>query len=209
MYLPTHFQESRLPVLHEFMRQHPLAWLIAQANGRVDANPIPLLLDPAQGPYGRLRGHIARANPMWKDVAAGEEVLLLFQGGNGYVSPAYYPSKKEHGKVVPTWNYSVVEARGRIAWMHDAQWLLRFVEELTATHEAGRPDPWKVSDAPADYIQQMIRGIVGFEIEVDEITGKMKLSQNRSEADRSGVIRAFQEQGDAGTAALAGQMRGQ
>ena len=208
MYTPTHFEESRLPELYEFMRRHPFASVIASVSGRLDANHVPLILDPALGPYGQLRGHIARANSMWRDVQAEAEVLVLFHGANGYISPSWYASKKEHGKVVPTWNYGVVHVRGRIAWVQDTQWLRRLVEELTERHESGKPEPWQVSDAPDDYIRKMLEGIVGFEISIAEIKGKMKLSQNRTDADLSGIRRGISNQADAGAAELAKLMGG-
>ena len=144
MYTPTHFEESRLQELHEFMRKHPFASIVVQASGHLDANHVPLFLDPGHGPFGRLRGHIARANSMWRDVEAGAEVLVLFHGPNSYISPNFYPSKQEHGKVVPTWNYGVVHARGRIAWLHDPQWLGLLVKDLTEQHEAEQAEPWRV-----------------------------------------------------------------
>jgi transcriptional regulator len=187
MYTPAHFHESRLPELHKFVRRYPLGSVITQASGRLYANHIPLTLDPGIGPFGILRGHIARANPMWRDVAPEAEVLVLFQGPNSYVSPSFYPSKKDHGKVVPTWNYGVVHARGKLSWMHDPKWLRALVERLTDQHEANRSEPWRVSDAPEKYVAKMLEGIVGLEISVIELSGKLKLSQNRSEADREGV----------------------
>jgi len=202
MYNPTHFEETRLQELHEFMRRHSFATIVVQASGRLDANHVPLLLDPGHGPFGRLRGHIARANSMWRDIADGAEVLVLFHGPNSYISPNYYPSKQEHGKVVPTWNYAVVHARGRIAWLHDQQWLGLLVRELTERHEAGQARPWRVSDAPEDYLKQMIGGIVGLEIAIDELQGKMKLSQNRSETDRAGVRRGLSARADANSTGM-------
>jgi transcriptional regulator len=187
MYTPAYFRESRLPELHEFMRRYPLGSVITQASGRIDANHIPLILDPAIGPFGILRGHIARANSMWRDAAPEAEVLVLFRGPDSYISPSFYPSKKEHGKVVPTWNYGVVHVRGTLKWIHDPKWLRALVEQLTDQHEASRPEPWRVSDAPEEYVTKMLDAIVGFEISINELSGKLKLSQNRSEADRDGV----------------------
>lgn len=187
MYTPTHFNESRLPELQEFMRQYPLGSVVTQASGRLEANHVPLILDAGNGPIGILRGHIARANSLWRDAKPDSEVLVLFHGPDSYVSPSFYPSKKEHGKVVPTWNYGVVHARGKINWMHDRKWLRTLVEQLTDQHEADRPEPWRVADAPDEYVTKMLDGIVGFEISITELSGKFKLSQNRSEADREGV----------------------
>jgi transcriptional regulator len=203
MYIPTHFEESRLHELHEFMRRHPFASIVAQAAGYLDANHVPLILDPGHGPCGRLRGHVARANSMWQDIEAGAAVLVIFHGPHGYISPNFYPAKQEHGMVVPTWNYAVVHARGRIAWLHDRQWLRALVTELTERHEAEQAEPWRVSDAPEAYIEKMIKGIVGLEISIDALQGKMKFSQNRAEADRVGVRRGLSLRSDAGSIELA------
>jgi transcriptional regulator len=208
MYTPGHFEESRIHELHGFMRAHPLASVVVQAAGRLDADHVPLLLDAGPGPFGRLRGHIARANPLWRNLAAGAEVLVLFQGPDSYISPNFYPSKQEHGKVVPTWNYGVVHARGRIAWVHDPQWLMALVTELTDRHEAGQARPWQVSDAPDEYLDKMIAGIVGLEIPIDELRGKMKLSQNRTEPDRAGVRSGLRSQADAHSVAMSDLMSG-
>jgi len=203
MYTPAHFNESRLPALHAFMGDYPLAAVITQASGRLDANHIPLMLDPAIGPFGILRGHIARANSMWREAEPGPEVLVVFQGPGSYVSPGFYPSKKEHGRVVPTWNYGVVHARGTLKWVHDPEWLRALVEQLTDQHEAGRPEAWRVSDAPDDYVTRMLGAIVGFEIAIHELSGKLKLSQNRSEADREGVRSGLGKGGSASSVATA------
>jgi transcriptional regulator len=208
MYTPSHFEESRITELHAFMRRHPLAALVSQAAGCLDANHVPLLIDPDHGSFGRLRGHIARANSMWRDLEAGTEVLVLFQGPNSYISPNFYPSKQEHGKVVPTWNYGVVHARGKIAWVHDPQWLRVLVTELTDQHEAGQARPWRVTDAPDEYLHKMIAGIVGFEIPIDQLRGKMKLSQNRTEPDRTGVRRGLSAQADANSVDMSDLMSG-
>lgn len=208
LYTPAQFAESRLPVLHAFIDAYPLASIVTLAAGKVDANHVPLILDKAHGPFGRLRGHVARANPVWREVEAGSEVLVLFHGPDSYVSPGYYPSKKEHGKVVPTWNYGVVHARGRITWNHDRAWLHGLVDELTGHHEASQATPWKVSDAPDDYIGKMIDAIVGLEIPIESLVGKLKLSQNRSAEDRAGVLAGLDARAEAGSAELVRWMRG-
>ena len=188
MYTPSHFDETRTSVLHGFMEQYPLAALIfATANG-IEANHVPLVIDSSSGSLGTLKGHIARANSMWKDAQSGAEVLAIFQGPGHYISPTWYPSKIEDSRVVPTWNYVVVHARGRIAWIHDESWLRRLLESLTDRHERCNASPWHLSDAPAEYIQRMLAAIVGFEIAITNITGKWKLSQNRSAPDRAGVV---------------------
>lgn len=188
--------------------KYPLGAVIAQVLGRIDANHVPLILDPRDGPFGILRGHIARANTLWRDTGPEPEVLVLFQGPDSYVSPSFYPSKKEHGKVVPTWNYGVVHARGKLNWVHDPKWLRALVEQLTDQHEAPRPQPWRVSDAPEEYVAKMLDGIVGFEISISELTGKLKLSQNRSEEDREGVRSGLGQGPDAKSVATAALMSG-
>ena len=187
MYRPAHFAEDRLDVLHSVIRARPLVTLVTSREGRMDADHVPVLLDANAGPFGALRGHVARANDLWRTVRPGSEALAIFQAQDHYVSPSWYPAKREHGKVVPTWNYVVVHARGPIRFIEDREWLHGLVTRLTDTHENEREDPWRVTDAPVDYIDAMLRAIVGFEIEVTGLTGKWKLSQNRSPADRGGI----------------------
>jgi len=191
MYKPAHFDENRASVLHDFVGQHPLATVVAATSKGLLANHIPLMLEPGDGSNGTFRGHIARANSMWQELPSGSEVLAIFQGPSQYISPNWYPSKREHGKVVPTWNYAVVHARGTITWYHDKSWLRGLVAALTDRHERGLAAPWRVDDAPEEFIQQMLAAIVGFEINVTSMTGKWKLSQNRNAADRVGVVTAL------------------
>lgn len=213
MYLPKHFEESRPEVLSELVRAHPLGLLITLAPHGLEANPIPMVLDadPAGGP-GILRCHVARANPVWRETNTDVEALVVFQGPGAYISPSFYPSKAESGKVVPTWNYVTVQARGRLRAIDDAQWLRDFVGRLTDRHEAGRPVPWAVSDAPDDYVATMLRAIVGIEIVLTSLTGKWKVSQNRPAADREGVERGLADdaarQGDHAAAAMASLVAG-
>jgi transcriptional regulator len=187
VYTPSHFEESRPEVLRELMRRHPLATLIAVVGGEPVANHVPLVFDAGAGSAGVLRGHVARGNRIWREVPDGAPVLAVFQGPDHYVTPNWYPAKTEHGKVVPTWNYAVVHARGTIAWHHDAAWLRGFLETLTDGQESPRPAPWRIDDAPAVYIERMLQAIVGFEIALVALTGKWKLGQNRSAADRAGI----------------------
>jgi transcriptional regulator len=191
MYAPSHFNESRTEVLHEFIAQHPLALMVAASATGLQANHIPLMLAPGNGGNGILKGHIARGNSMWKDVPSSSEVLAVFQGPSQYISPNWYPSKREHGRVVPTWNYAVVHVHGSLTWIQDKAWLRTLVETLTDRHESGQAAPWRVSDAPEEYIQQMLAAIVGFEIAITRMTGKWKLSQNRSPAERAGIVAAL------------------
>jgi transcriptional regulator len=177
MYVPDHFREDRPDVLHEAVQRIGFATLVTQG---LEANHLPMLLQD-----GVLRGHVARANPVWK---AGEgEALAIFLGPHAYVSPSWYPSKAETGKAVPTWNYLTVHARGAIRWIQDADWLRAHVTALSAVHETGRAQPWAVSDAPASYVDGLLRAIVGFELTIAKLEGKWKLSQNRDAADRAGV----------------------
>ena len=206
MYLPSHFEEKRPEVLHELLRTHPLGLLVTQCGaGELQANTLPFVLDadPAGG-LGHLRGHVARANPLWHEARGDVESLVVFQGPQAYVSPSFYPSKAEHGKVVPTWNYVMVQARGRLLAIDDAAWVHAFVTRLTERHEATRARPWAVSDAPEDYIATMLRAIVGIEIELTSLTGKWKVSQNRSAADRAGVMQGLRDAGVAQPALLSG-----
>ncbi len=188
MYVPSHFAESRVDVLHELIRTHPFGALVVLASHGLDANHIPFEIDPEPAPFGTLRGHVARANPVWRDFLSQVDALVLFQGAHAYISPAWYATKIEHGKVVPTWNYAVVHAHGPLRTIDDPKWLRQFVGELTDRHEAARSDPWKVTDAPADFIDTMVASIIGIEIPIAKLTGKWKVSQNRPEKDRAGVI---------------------
>ena len=189
MYLPKHFEQTDAAALQALMREHPLATLIVAGADGTTADLVPLEYLPGAGPpgsLGTLRGHVARANPLWKR-AAGAEVLAVFTGPQAYITPSWYPTKAETHKVVPTWNYTVVQARGPLRAIEDAPWLHALVSGLTAHHEAPRAQPWAVADAPDDYVQVMLRAIVGIEIELTHLVGKWKVSQNRNEADRNGV----------------------
>jgi transcriptional regulator len=183
MYRPAHFTEDDPAALAALMAAHPLAVLVHGTGDALTADHVPLVWDAASR---TLRGHVARANPLWRS-ADGQAVLAVFRGADAYVSPNWYPSKSAHQKVVPTWNYAVVHAHGRLRAVDDVRWLHAFVSGLTAWHEAAQPVPWAVGDAPAEYVAQMLRAIVGIEIGVERLVGKSKLSQNRDAADRTGV----------------------
>jgi len=202
MYLPTHFAEQRPEVLHKLIEDHPLGLLITLNDAGLQANPVPFFLDadPAGGP-GILRAHVARANPLWRETRSDVETLVVFQGAQAYISPNWYPAKAEHGKVVPTWNYVTVQARGTLRAIDDAQWLRAFVSRLTQHHEATQAKPWAVTDAPPDYIDSMLRAIVGIEIVLSSLAGKWKVSQNRGVADRTGVARGLREREEAASTA--------
>jgi len=206
MYLPAHFSEARPDVLRGFVRDHPFGLLVTENRaGGIDANSIPFVLDVDGDAPGVLRGHVARANPVWTSARDDVDALVVFQGPHGYVSPAWYPSKSAHGKVVPTWNYVMVQARGRLRAIEDRAWLRDFVGRLTDRHESARAAPWAVGDAPADYIETMLGAIVGIELTLSSLVGKWKMSQNRSEADRAGVVEGLLR--ERGEEALAAEVR--
>ena len=207
MYLPAHFEERRIDVLHAFVQRHPFGLLVTPGADGAVANGLPFLLDAggASG-LGMLRGHVARANPVWRE-AADAPALVVFQGPDGYVSPSFYPAKAEHGKVVPTWNYAIVQARGRVRAIDDREWLRAFVGRLTARHEGSREQPWAITDAPADYIDTMLGAIVGIEIELTALVGKWKLGQNRALPDRRGVVSGLEAAVTEGATDLARLMR--
>jgi len=207
MYLPSHFDESRLPVLHELVRSHPLGLLVTQTGAGLEANTIPFLVDGERGPHGTLRGHVARANPLWREARGDVDVLVVFQGPQAYVSPSWYATKAQNGKVVPTWNYILVQARGRLQVHDDPAWLRRLVADLTAQHEAAMPAPWSVDDAPADFVDMLLKAIVGIEIEVTSWAGKWKVSQNRPAADRDGVAQGLSAQAGEQARAMARQVQ--
>jgi transcriptional regulator len=197
VYLPAHFEERRIDVLHGLIREQPLGTLVTMGSEGITANHVPFEVDPEPAPFGTLRAHVARANPVWRDHAPGAEALVIFQGASAYVSPSWYPSKRETGKVVPTYNYVVVHARGRLLAIEDPAWLRRLVGRLTDRHEAGSEHPWKVTDAPEDYIESQLRAIVGIEIVPGSLVGKWKVSQNRPPLDRDGVVRGLERAADA------------
>jgi transcriptional regulator len=192
MYQPPAFRENRPEVMHGLIRTHPLGLLICAVGG-LQANLVPFLLDAEAGPHGTLRTHVARANPQWRALAGAEECLAVFQGPQAYVTPGWYETKRQTGRVVPTWNFAVVQCRGRPRVIEDADWLRAQATALTETHEAQRAQPWAVSDAPEEFVAAQLRGIVGVEIPILRMEGKWKASQNRPEADRAGVAEGLAE----------------
>jgi transcriptional regulator len=197
MYQPPAFREDRLEVQHALIRAHPLGLIITDGPEGLMANHIPFLVDDDGSPHGRLRCHVARGNPQWRELQAIEQCLVVFQGPQDYVTPSWYPTKHDSGKVVPTWNYVTVHAWGRPRVMdNDNVWLRRQIEDLTQSQERALADPWKVDDAPADYVVSQMKGIVGIEIPIDRIEGKWKVSQNRVGADRAGVVAGFRAKGE-------------
>ena len=187
MYTPRAFALDDLPEIQQLIQHTRLAQLVTLGDDGLQASHLPLLLNPDEGPNGTLYGHMAKANPQWRDLQNGSEALVIFAGADAYVSPAFYPAKAEHGKVVPTWNYLAVHAYGKAEVFTDAERLLAVVSALTDRHEGGRQQPWAVSDAPADYIDGMLKAIVGFALPIERVIGNRKLSQNRSQADINGV----------------------
>ncbi|MBI2720510.1 MAG: FMN-binding negative transcriptional regulator [Rhizobiales bacterium] len=196
MYLPTHFREDRLEVQHDLIRTHPLGLLISDGASGLQASPLPFLIDARASKLGTLRAHLARANGHWQELAESGECLVVFQGPQAYVTPSWYETKRETGKVVPTWNYVTVHAWGRARAIEDGAWLRQQIGELTAKQESPRATPWKVEDAPADFLAAQIRAIVGLEIPIDRIEGKWKASQNRPAKDRAGVVAGLSEMGE-------------
>jgi transcriptional regulator len=203
MYVPKHFEETRLDVLHRLMRDQPLATVVTLSADGINANHVPLHLSQPQGRFGALWGHVARSNPMWSDRVQDVEALAIFHGPGTYVSPSWYPTKKEHGRVVPTWNYAVVHAYGPLRVIDDPVWLRGLLEVLVSRHEASSVAPWSISDAPPEFIERMVESIVGFELVISRLTGKWKVSQNQPQENRAAVVDALRQRGDASASEMA------
>jgi len=203
MYLPSYFAESRIEVLHQLMRERPLATLVTLGADGLAANHLPFELDAAPAPYGTLRCHVARANPVWRDYSRDSEALVIFHGPQVYISPSWYETKKQSGEVVPTYNYAVVHAYGALRIIDDRAWLRGLVTRLTERFESASAAPWQVSDAPQDFIEKQLGAIVGIEIAITKLTGKWKASQNRPAQDRAGVVDALNDRVDADSLAMA------
>lgn len=204
MYVPKHFEEPGVDVLHELMRARPLATLITLLPGGLNADHVPLHLSVTDAaPLGVLRGHVARANPLWQEHSQGTEVLAVFQGADAYVTPSWYPTKREHGKAVPTWNYVVAHAWGALRVVEDAAWLRTHLDALTAHEEAAFAEPWQVADAPRDYVDKLIGAVVGIEIAVSRLAGKWKVSQNQPAQNRAGVVDGLRGRGAPAAAEVA------
>lgn len=196
MYCPAHFAEHDDAALRDLIRRQPLATLVTLGSDGLQVDHVPLLLAENDEGAPVLRGHVARANPMWKQLSPGAPAVAVFHGPDTYVSPSWYPTKRQHGKAVPTWNYTTVHARGPMRVIEAADWLRAQVEALTAQQEAGLDEPWKVDDAPPDYIEKMLAAIVGIEIEIATLEGKCKASQNQPAENRAGIVRALEAAGD-------------
>lgn len=196
MYIPAHFNESRTEVIYDLIEKNSLGTLITHGKSGLDANHIPFELNTTQGQHGVLHCHVARANPVWQDIATGDEVLVVFRAADAYISPQWYPSKQEFHKQVPSWNYLVAHAYGRVTVHDDERYVRGNVARLTRTHEASQPVPWKMTDGPKDYIDTMLKAIVGLEIEITRLVGKAKLSQNKEVRDIRTAGEALKTQGD-------------
>lgn len=205
MYLPSSFHETDPETLHRFMRANPLATLVTWSEEGAYADHLPLLTFEA-GDRVVLRGHVARANPVWRQIDGNANVLVIFHDAGGYISPSWYPTKAETHRVVPTWNYAAIHARGNARTHHDAKWLHALLTRLTDAFESGRPTPWKLADAPTDYIDTQMKAIVGIEISVVTLAGKWKMSQNRQRRDVEGVVAGLRDLGDPSSAALADEV---
>jgi transcriptional regulator len=203
MYVPKVHEQTDLTVMHALMAANPLGTWITLGEGGLIANHVPFLLDSTRGEFGTLIAHVARANPVWESFSPTVNSLIVFQGSNGYITPSWYPSKHAHGKAVPTWNYAVVHAHGIPRIVQDREWLLAHVNRLTDVHESEQALPWKVSDAPPDYIDRMLGMIVGIEIPIAKLVGKWKVSQNRPEPDKLGVVAGLLGRSDAQSSDMA------
>jgi transcriptional regulator len=208
MYTPKAFEVTDLPMLHAAMKHSELATLVTITTNGLVATHLPLLLDETRGEYGTLTGHVSRANVQWRETDPNAEALIIFLGLDSYISPNWYPAKQETGRVVPTWNYAAIHAYGRIIFIEDPEWLRTMVSDLTKKHEASFPAPWKVTDAPAVYIDSQLKAIVGFEFQIVRLEGKQKFNQNRSVEDRLGVIEGLRELEDERKTQVAELMEG-
>ncbi len=193
MFQPPVFREQRKDVMQELVMAHPFATIVTSATGRLTADHVPLVLKTASG-QSCLQGHIAANNPLFRETEDAFEVLTVFQGPQTYVTPSWYASKQEHGKVVPTWNYVVVHVRGALRFTREPEWLLGHLDDLTHQHESHRSEPWAVSDAPPDFVQRQLRGLVGFEITIEDMQGTWKVSQNKALKDWTGVKTGLEQE---------------
>jgi transcriptional regulator len=207
MYLPKAFEETRTEVLHALVRERPFGTLVVMTGDGLSVDHLPFLVDESAGPLGVLRGHVARVNPLVRATLADVDAVAIFRGADHYITPSWYATKQETGKVVPTWNYVVVHAYGRPTFREDEPWLRAHVNQLTNHQEGGRAAPWKVSDAPEDFVSKLLGAIVGIEMPIARLSGKWKLGQNRPEADQRGMIDGLRGENDDAAAALATLIR--
>ncbi|MDO9106470.1 MAG: FMN-binding negative transcriptional regulator [Methylovulum sp.] len=203
MYQPVQFVQPNIETMHGLMRQYPLATLVTLASDGINANHIPLHLADTPLPFGTLRGHVARANPLWHDLNSEIEVLAIFHGPDVYISPSWYATKQETGKVVPTWNYAVVHAYGKLQVIDDANWLRSQLETLTNQHEAAFAEPWAVADAPPDFTERLMGSIIGIELVITRLSGKWKVSQNQPPCNQASVVQGLNASGQADASSMA------
>ncbi len=203
MYIPQHFAEPSTQVLHQLIGNHPLATVVTLSSSGLHANHIPLHLSVDSSPFGTLRGHVARANPIWMDIQSSMETLAIFHGPDAYITPSWYPTKTETGKVVPTWNYAVAHAYGTLRAVDDPAWLRTHLQQLTAHNEARFSEPWQLDDAPADFMHKLISAVVGIEIVIHRLDGKWKVSQNQPAKNQEGVVRGLRGYGAQGALEMA------
>ena len=207
MYIPPQFEQPNIDVMHELIRKRPLATLVTLGSEGIDANHIPLHLSLTPEPFGVLRGHVARSNPIWSDLDSDIEVLAIFHGPDAYISPSWYATKLKTGKVVPTWNYTVVHAYGSLRIIDDAAWVRTQLEALTNYNEAVFSEPWAVSDAPVDFTEKLIAAVVGIEMTITRLSGKWKVSQNQPPQNQNSVIQGLNASGQAEAIAMAGLVK--
>lgn len=207
MYIPKAFEQTDIATLHDFIRNRQFGTIVALTSDGLVANHIPFVLESAPAPFGMLRGHVARANPLWREYSNDADALAVVSGDDAYISPTWYPTKRDTAKVVPTWNYIVVHAYGHLRFVDDPEWLRAHLEALTDQQEVGRHPRWHVSDAPSDFIEQIAKGVVGLELSISRLEGKWKLSQNQVPADRAGVIGGLRSQGTQPASRIADAMQ--
>ncbi len=207
MYLPKHFEERDPERLRSHIQRYPLGSLVTATASGLDADHIPFVFADTGNAAGTLHGHIARANPLSREVVCDASALVIFQGPDSYISPSWYPSTRENARVVPTWNYAVVHVHGVLRFVDDPAWVRSHVETLTREHEGKRDPPWAVTDAPADFVEKMVAAVVGIEISITQLVGKWKVSQNRSISDRVGVVEALEHEGTPSGATIAALIR--
>jgi transcriptional regulator len=209
MYTPVYHAFNDIEKMRAHIAAHPLGAWVCHAHGQLIANHIPFVLDAKHGSHGRLLAHVSRANSVWRELIGGAPSVVMFMGPSAYITPSWYPGKRQHGKVVPTWNYVTVHAHGMARAMEDTCWILDVLNRLTDTQESQRTEPWKVSDAPSAYIDKMLRAVVGIEITIDRVEGRLKVSQDEDEQDRRGTVEALQHSTDASTQVLASLVLGE
>lgn len=209
MYTPAYHAFNDIEKMRAHIAAHSLGAWVCHAHGQLIANHIPFVLDAKHGSHGRLLAHVSRANPVWRQLIGGAPSVVMFMGPSAYITPSWYPGKRQHGKVVPTWNYVTVHAHGMARAMEDTCWILDVLNRLTDSQESQRTEPWKVSDAPSAYIDKMLRAVVGIEITIDQVEGRLKVSQDENEQDRRGTVEGLQHSTDASTQVLASLVLGE